>query len=50
MALTVKRETDFDKMLGDFITLPIDEKDKAAKNKALGRTDKSNESNNDPKA
>lgn len=49
MALTVKRETNFDKMLGDFITLPLDEKDEAAKNKALGRK-VTNEQTSDKKA
>lgn len=45
MALTVKRETNFDKMLSDFVTLPVDDKDEDAKNKALGRDTK--KSNND---
>lgn len=45
MALTVKRETNFDKMLSDFITLPVDDKDKDAKNKALGRDAKKSNKN-----
>lgn len=40
MGLNIKRETNFDKMLGEFITLPLDEKDKKSKNKALGRDEK----------
>ncbi|CAH0416364.1 hypothetical protein KAR50_02460 [Periweissella fabaria] len=44
MALTVKRETNFDKMLGDFITLPLDDADKDAKNKALGRNEQQSSS------
>lgn len=38
MALTLKRETNFDKMLGDMISLPLDDEDKQAKDRALGRT------------
>ncbi|MBM7544241.1 SPJ_0845 family protein [Periweissella beninensis] len=40
MGLNIKRETNFDKMLSDFITLPLDEEDKKTKNKALGRKEK----------
>ncbi|MCM0598754.1 SPJ_0845 family protein [Periweissella fabalis] len=50
MALTVKRETNFDKMLGDFITLPLDDGDKDAKNKALGRSDKTSSDTSEKKA
>ncbi|WP_165964885.1 SPJ_0845 family protein [Periweissella cryptocerci] len=38
MALTLKRETNFDKMLGDMISLPLDDEDNKAKDRALGRT------------
>lgn len=50
MALTVKRETNFDKMLGDFITLPLDDADKDAKNKALGRSEQPSTNSTEKKA
>jgi hypothetical protein len=47
MALTVKRETNFDKMLGDFVTLPLDDEDKKAKDRALGRNTDENSDKKD---